>query len=314
MRHRLNAPLVAASLATTLAAATPALAWNNQGHMATGAIAYDALMRADPAVVQKVLALTAALPQRQRMDAAIAGLTGPARDRAVFEYLARWPDDIRRGPLDRPDWHYAVHIVSPGWTLIPYTAGKARQAYDGAMATLEDPRASARDKAIAIAWVMHLAGDTQQPLHAGNRLAFPDFPKSDRAGTIGYVRTAPGAPPRSLHDAWDGAADLPGADKPAADALTAKLEQRGLPPLGPVGPLRHGYDAAFRSWWRESYHLAVSVAYTGDALKEAPTPAKAPVLSQAYVDRARGLAEPRIRLGGLRAAASLAASLDPNAR
>jgi hypothetical protein len=309
MRHSLNALVLAASFA----AATPALAWNNQGHMATGAIAYDALMRSDPAVAQRILALTRTLPQRQRMDAALASLSGAARDRAVFEYLARWPDDIRHGPLDHPDWHYAVHIVSPGWTLIPFTAGKARLAYDGAMATLENPRASDRDKAIAIAWVIHLSGDTQQPLHAGNRLALPDFPRSDRAGTIGYVRTAPGAQPRSLHDAWDGAADLPGPEKPGADALAAKLEQRGLPPLGPVAPLRHGYDAAFRRWWRESYALAATVAYTGDALKEAPTPAKAPVLSQAYVDRARALAEPRIRLGGLRAAASLAAALDPNA-
>ena len=309
---RVHRRVVALSLAVALVVASPAAAWNNQGHMATGAVAYDALMRDDPAVVGQVLALTAALPQRERLDAAIAGLSGPARDRAVFEYLARWPDDIRGGPLDHPSWHYAVHIVSPGWTLIPFTAGRARQAYDQSMTTLEDTHASDRDKAIAIGWVMHLAGDIQQPLHAGNRLALPYFPKSDRAGTIGYVRTAPGARAWELHEAWDSAADLPLPDKAGADALAAQLEQGGLPSITPVSPLRSDPDAAFRQWWRESYDLAATVAYTGDALKETPTPADAPVLSAAYVERARAVADVRIRLGGLRIATSLAAALDPH--
>ncbi len=301
------------ALAAALALATPAGAWNNQGHMATGAIAYDILMRGDPAVVRRVLALAAALPQREVLERGVAGLTGTARDRMVFEYLARWPDDIRGGPFDHPEWHYAVHVVSPGWSLIPYTSGRARQAYDIAMAKLENPAVSPRDKAIAVAWVLHLCGDTQQPLHAGNRMAPPNFPKTDRAGTIGYVRNAPGSPPRSLHDAWDSAADFPGDERTGAARIAAKVEGPSPPRLGLVAPLRRDPDAAFRVWWKESYALARSVAYVGDALKESPTPAAAPVLSRAYQDRARAVAEPRIRLGGERAAVSLAAALDPRA-
>ena len=305
-RRRSSTALVLSAAA--LATAGPAAAWNAIGHMTTGATAYDVLQRDDPAAVRAVLALVSALPQQARMDTALQGLSGAMRDRMTFEYLARWPDDIRGGPLDHPDWHYAVHIVSPGWTLIPYTAGHARQAYDQAMATLEDPHASRLNKAIAVAWVMHLAGDIQQPLHAGNRLTLPDFPKSDRAGTIGWVRTAPDAPPRSLHDSWDSAADPPGSEAPAAAALTAKLEGRGVQ-LPAYTDLRHRYDAAFQTWWRESYHLAKTVAYTGDGLREAPKPAAAPVLSPAYRAEARQIAEMRIRLGGIRIATSLAAAI-----
>lgn len=282
--------------------------------MATGAIAYDILMRDDPAVVRRVLALVAALPQQQVLDRGVSGLSGPARNRMVFAYLARWPDDVRNGPLDHPDWHYAVHVVSPGWSLIPYTAGRARQAYDASMATLKRPEASARDQAIAVAWVLHLCGDMQQPLHAGNRMSLPAFPKSDRAGTIGYVRNAPGSPPRSLHDAWDSAADMPGDEKAGAIRIAAKVEIAGSAAMGSVAALRRDPDHAFGAWWKESYALAQSVAYVGDGLKESPSPSNAPVLSRDYQDRARRVAEPRIGLGGLRGAASLTAALDPRAR
>jgi hypothetical protein len=35
----------------------------------------------------------------------------------------------------------------------------------GADKTMRDPKASDADKAIAIAWFLHLAGDMHQPLH-----------------------------------------------------------------------------------------------------------------------------------------------------
>lgn len=304
---------LACGFAAALLAAPAAKAWNNQGHMSTGAIAYDVLMRADPAVVRTVVRLAAFLPERRALERGAAGLTGSARDRMIFEYLARWPDDVRRGPFDHPDWHYAVRVVSPGWSLIPYTAGRARQAYVSSLATLEKSAAPLRDRAVAVAWILHLCGDMQQPLHAGNRLSLPDFPGTDRAGTIGYVRTRPGAPPRSLHDAWDSAADLPQPEADGAAALAAELEGPAPPPLGSVAEVRRDPDAAFQAWWRESYALARSVAYVGDALREAPEPARAPVLSRAYLAEARAVAGPRIRLGGVRGAQSLAAALDPKA-
>ncbi len=104
-----------AAVAAVLGLAAPAAAWNAVGHMATGALAYDVLQTDDPGVVRAVLSLVPVLPQQGPMDAAVKGLSGPARDRMIFEYLARWPDDIRGGPLDHPDWHYAVHIVSPSY-------------------------------------------------------------------------------------------------------------------------------------------------------------------------------------------------------
>ena len=187
--------------------------------------------------------------------------------------------------------------------LIPYTAGRSRQAFDAAVKTVEDPAASRRDKAVALCWVMHLTGDMHQPLHAGHWLS-ARFPKSDRAGTIGYVRTAAGARPRSLHDAWDSAADLPGPELPAAARIAGGVEDARFRPYRDPA-LKTRYDAAMMSWTLESRSLAATDGYVGDALKETPSPADAPVLSAAYQARARAVANARLRMAGLRLAALL---------
>jgi hypothetical protein len=301
--------LLALATASSLLSASPAWSWNNQGHMATGAIVYDVLARSDPGALSYILAFAKFLPQRDRMDAALQGLAGSAHDRVLFEYLARWPDDVRGGPFDHPDWHYAVQVVTLRWGPLRFTVGKARQAYDASMATLQDPRASLRDKAIATAWIIHIVGDIHQPLHTATRLVAPDFAMTDRAGTSGFVRLEAGGEARTLHDAWDSAADLPGPEAAAADALAARLEEGGVISPAAVASSSGDYDALFREWWRESYALALSSTYAGEGRKEAPRPKDARLLSQAYQARARRIAEGRIRLSGWRAAASLVTAL-----
>ena len=88
---------LAASAAPMLAAA-PAFAWDNQGHMATGAIAYDTRMRQDPQVAAKVLAIMAHHPDRARFDRELGDASGATRDRLLLEYMARWPDDVGGTP------------------------------------------------------------------------------------------------------------------------------------------------------------------------------------------------------------------------
>lgn len=301
--------LFALVTALSLLGASPALCWNNQGHMATGAIAYDVLARSDPRTLNSILDFAKFLPQRERMDAALQGLAGSAYDRGVLEYLARWPDDVRGGPYDHPDWHYAVQVISLQWAPLHFTVGRARQAYDASMAALGNARTSPRDKAIAAAWILHIVGDIHQPLHTATRLVLPNFAMTDRTGVSGFVRLAPDGPARTLHDAWDGAADLPGPEAYAAETLARRLEGREV--MSPVAVTRWSddYDARFREWWRESYVLAVSSAYAGDGRKEASRPEDARLLSETYQARARHIAERRIRLSGWRAAESLMTAL-----
>ncbi|UAJ11326.1 S1/P1 nuclease [Glacieibacterium megasporae] len=283
------------AVALLAGSAAPVLAWNNQGHMATGAIAYDALSRDDPAAITQVLTLMRSHPDHVRFDAALGALTGADRDRRLFELMARWPDDIRGTGYDRPDWHYAVKVVS-GWTILrPLTFGKAVEVFDRQLAVARDPTAAAGLRALALCWVFHIAGDMHQPLHAGHRASWR-FPQTDRAGSIGWVRTAPGAKPVALHQFWDSAADLPGPETPAAEALALRAERAVGSAAAPAGG---SASSRFAAVVEQSRDLAASRAYRDAALDEAADANSGPVLSSSYQLDARRIAERRIGEAGL---------------
>ncbi len=296
------------AFAACLLAAGRAAAWNNQGHMAVGEIAYDQLVRQDPRLVGAVVQTVAYLPQRQVMDRALRGAWGPARDRLTFAYLARWPDDIRGGPLDHPTQHYRLRAVSPVGAILPLRNGDAETAYKAALTTLRDGRAAAVKRAVALAWVFHIVGDMQQPLHAGTWLSLR-FPATDRAGTAGYVKVSSSAPPRTLHDFWDSAADRPLPEEAGAQAIAAAVERAyprsGLPEL-------RADSLEFGVWADESARLARTRAYGGGTNLPGPTPASAEILSQPYVRQARDVAERRIAIGGYRLNDILIAVVPPS--
>ena len=295
-------PALAAALG--LASARPAAAWDNQGHMASGAIAYDLLSRRRPQEVRAVVVLMAAHPDRTRFDRELGATVGPARDRLLFEYMARWPDDARRTRFDRPDWHYALRIVSPAGAVLTFHNGRAEEAYLAQLAVAQDPRATPGDRAVALCWVMHLVGDMHQPLHAGHWMS-ARFPLTDRAGTIAWVRPGVGSAPMKLHAFWDRACDQPGGEVMAAGALASKAAAReaaaGAPAL-PAAP-----RTAFEGWAADSRRLALEVAYDGGRFEGAAAPKDAPVLTAAYLERAHDVGVRRIGEAGVRIAQVLSA-------
>jgi hypothetical protein len=277
------------ALAAILAAA-PAGAWSNQGHMASGAIVHDLLARDDPAAVGAIRRLMAAHPDRARFDAALGDLTGAARDQRLFELIARWADDVHDTPYAHPDWHQHLRVVA-GWRLFGgLRVEGAASAYARNLRILRDAKAAPADRAIALCWVVHIVGDMHQPLHAGHRMD-GDFPLTDRAGSIAWVRPAAGMPAITFHQFWDRAADRAGADAEAAEALARDVEAtvRLAPPPGD-----------FANWEDESATLAAGVAYRG--VEAAPDRAAAPVLPRVYVDAARSLSERRLGEAGVRMA------------
>jgi hypothetical protein len=293
--------LIAAAL---LLACAPVMAWNNQGHMATGAIAYDTLTRTDPAAVAAIVAIMRAHPDRARFDRVLGPLTGPARDRRLFELMARWPDDIRKTAYDRPEWHYDAKVVS-GWTWMPLRFGKATEQFNSQLTMVRDASAPAAARAMALCWVFHITGDMHEPLHAGHRLSWT-FPLTDRLGTIGWVRTRAGGAPVSFHEFWDSAADGAGPELAAAEDLALRSARA----VG-AGPVATGTAAArFNGWVAQSQNLAASAAYRGAALDESNAAATAPVLPAAYQQAALSLAEHRIGQGG-GAIAGVVAGLKP---
>lgn len=286
-------------LAVTFLIALPsaASAWSNQGHMATGAIAYDRLAASDPAAVHAIVAIMAKHPDAKRFERNLSGLTGRERERALFMWMARWPDDIRQGPWDRPKWHYYA-TAAGGWTAImPFHVGEANTAYAANLATARNGKASPADRAVALCWVFHITGDMQQPLHAGLRID-RHFLKSDRLGTVSWVRARPGGTPIELHQMWDHAVDrrLP---EPQGAAVIARLAE--AVPLSPEQRAMGSFDR----WFAESYALAKRRGYTADGMAATAAPADAPVVSGAYLKRLRALSLVRVAQGGERLAGVL---------
>jgi hypothetical protein len=130
------------------------------------------------------------------------------------------------------------------------------------------------------------------------------FPKTDRAGTIAYVRWSPGGPTVDLHDFWDGVPNRPGGREAGSEALAASVEVAHPRPAG--GGLGPDPYKAFQGWERESWELAKAVGYQEGKLVTGRTRAEAPVLPAGYWARARGVAELRVAMAGYRLADVLA--------
>lgn len=311
----LKSIILGACAAASLALApAEALAWSNQGHMITGAMAYDDLAAHDPALVAQVEQIMADHPDKARFEVGLKGLTGEARARRLFELMARWPDDARGGAYDHPSWHYWLRLVpstgdpakAPA-ALLAMTTGEAPEAYALSLVTVRDAFAPPAERAVALCWLFHLAGDIQQPLHAGHLIS-GRFPLSDRAGGADFIKASPSAMPMNLHEYWDDAIGGDNDDDANVEARRVALDARW--PRDKLSELDGRADGvAFHVWADESLKLARDMAYEGGAFEGAAAPKDAPVLTQAYVGMVRELGGRRVALGGYRIADGVRAAL-----
>src|SRR5262245_36936232 len=161
--------------------------------MAIAAITYADLQQSSPAVITKVMGLLKRHPHYQRWMTSINLLPLEEQEMAVFMRAARWPDEIRGRPeFDRPEHHYINMPLKPeGQTDTVKNKEPLKQniaaAFEQNFKVLKDARLSDEQRAIAICWLFHLAGDVHQPLHTSTFFT-TDFPQGDRGGTRFYVR------------------------------------------------------------------------------------------------------------------------------
>ena len=146
---------------------------------------------------------------------------------------ARWPDDARGTLYDHPTWHYADRpIASDGAHAPDVTSGQAIEALQLNFLEASDAKAPAADRAIALCWVMHLAGDIHQPLHTAS-IYSKTYPQGDAGGTQQFIQDPDTRQVESLHWFWDDrvekSADVRTIEANAADlrkALPARVVER----------------------------------------------------------------------------------------
>ncbi|MCC6925213.1 S1/P1 nuclease [Novosphingobium sp.] len=310
MRRLRRALASAAALGLALVAGSgPALGWSQPTHQVTGAIAWQDLRQNHPAELAELLSLIRQHQDYPRFERHFAALAPEAQQRALFEVLGRWPDDIRGGPEDHPDWHYQLRVVSGRTWLWRFENGNAAFGFGHNYTKLANPCASAAERAKAIGWLIHIIGDVQQPLHAGHQMTSV-YSATDRSGQLAFVKR-PNGKVTDLHQFWDGTLEDSGVTLPTgetnwADALTKAWPRTRLPhELTRRGETR----MQFYSFLDESAILARLVAYQGTYLQGSPDPARAPMVSQAEQDRAITIAQRRIATGGYRIADLLAQAI-----
>ena len=250
-------------LALMLAAvSTPALAWGPEGHQIVAAIAARELT---PNARAKVGAL----------------LGGDADALMVLD--ASWADEIRDARPETAPWHFVdIEIGSGGYNLVRDCAANncvvAQILRDEHI--LSDPRASAPDKAEALRFLIHFAGDLHQPLHAADR--------HDDGG--GKVMLRWRNKRLSLHQMWD---------RDVVEALGRDSVQIGVQIDSQLSPqqkaqIRAGAPA---DWANESFGMAANEIY-------AKLPAGKRVVDD-YPDRESAVARLQLARAGLRLAAIL---------
>jgi hypothetical protein len=166
------------------------------------------------------------------------------------------------------------------------------EAFRRAEATLRDPRAPATARADALRWLVHLAGDLHQPLHAGDG--------RDRGGNDLALRVRNRRQPTQLHRVWD------------ADVVEPIVKRRG-PERAARELLARASPAALAAWaaqrdpaaWAEESSREARAIYR--ELETTPGDRdRAPLRTWDY-ERAQ---RPRAEAALLRAGVRLAAVLD----
>ncbi len=210
---------------------SPAGAWHHAGHRLTAEIAFDLL---NPEQQRHVTQILRAHPRFRQDFAALMAqevADGNADDAArwIFAHAANWPDQVAeidewvRRKYHRSTWHYInlpVFLTEEDQTEL---TGKLEQnvsmefepplrrdlnivqALKGNLLVWRDESASDADKALALCWILHLAGDLHEPLHTVALFSSAHFPGGDRGGNLIDIKRAQGV--TNLHAVWDGLAN-----------------------------------------------------------------------------------------------------------
>ena len=304
-----------AMAACLLAAAPPARAWDDFGHMEVAAVAFP---RLTAAARRRIAALLQRNPSYANW---IVGARQADRDRVAFLRAATWADAIKSDRAYKDDepsgptaaqnlgygdllrhkyWHYIDRPFSPdGTPLVPARTPNAATQIALFRAVLAAPGGDDGLKSYDLTWLLHLVGDIHQPLHCVSRFD-EDAPGGDDGGNKVKItgntapaicddpRYCPFGPPGELHAFFDvltGQSYCIGAVEAAAATLPR--------PTASQVPI-----ADETAWVAEGFALARSRIYVAPiGVGAGPFP-----IDAAYQSAAAALARERISLAGARLA------------
>lgn len=273
--------LVFAAIAGFLACAPSASGWDLFGHHVVGAIAWEGME--EPTRRAVVELLLQAPP-----DSDLPRLLPPGprsfdvRARELFIKAQGWADLVRdevwsrrKERYDHPSWHY----VNRFWTSTPSgprrleekgTLGELLTRLESSKDDVKDSGLPPAERAIALAWVLHLVGDVHQPLHSSGRVTSLE-PDGDRGGNDFGLEDEESP---NLHAFWDSILKRSRRQRHSESYLAwvsrvaAELSSRHRPD-GLAGEVANG---SVDDWSRSSAAIAMTTAYPDSLAREAAPP------------------------------------------
>jgi hypothetical protein len=265
----------AAILVIALVLPQSVLAWNGTGHRLVASIAWDNL---SDTARKNIVQLMLKAPKGNCLRELFKSSDG---DREFFVEAATWPDILRGGKgvpaqctnLHKPEWHFKDRFWSgfSGDSQNPPKDLNRPLAKVNAVERLEMFRpfvngtGKVGDRAMDVAWILHLVGDIHQPLHTSGRVTATEQ-NGDGGGNTFFVgptmiikgkKVTP-----KLHGFWDNIVDNAEPRKPNEGnvsyikRLTEKFESDF-----PKSHFTNLQPAQFDKWAIESLRKAQQNAY-----------------------------------------------------
>ncbi len=289
-------------------------AWDDTGHKLTTYIAWEQMSPPTRAKAFKIL-----MSAPEDSDLSVFYLqdsrSAAAKQRELFMIASTWADIVRDrdfknryAKYHKGDWHYADtlwRVTADGKVDVlenfAEPKGKAVEQLFAFDKLLRDAAASDADKAIALAWILHLGGDIHQPLHTSGRVTETE-PKGDQGGNLFLLSTkdATGDERLNLHWFWDSII------KRNIPRFYDACDSDYLPPIAqeimkkyPAANMQNRLKSGqFDQWQQEGFQIASTKLYPSSlTIGEAP--------SEIYKKMAFEIAQEQIALAGYRMGAML---------
>ncbi len=293
--------------------ASNVLAWDDTGHKITTYIAWQQMSAAARENAIKVL-MSAPEDSDLSVFYPAGSRSKEAKQLELFMIASTWSDIVRdrNFKVRNEKYHHGTwHYLDTFWRDAngrPEIVSELKPDDENAVERLfffdkllRDSSKGNDEKAIALAWILHVGGDIHQPLHCSGRVTDVE-PKGDQGGNLFDLtpKDTPREKRENLHYYWDSiiTKSVPrqndACDYDYIPSVANKIMKK-FPAAKMTERLKLG---KFDEWQQEGYQLAIKEVYA-NGLKRFETP------SASYQKRALQISNEQLALAGYRLGAML---------
>jgi hypothetical protein len=252
-----------------------ALAWNSTGHKIIASISYQNLN----------------YNTRKQIDNLTKYLDHYQSGYQRFVYLSSWADHAGAAKYPKTlSWHFIDNpFVDSDFHGKKPTLNQANviSAIKKEEKILKSKTATPKQKATALAFLIHLVGDIHQPLHCINHFS-KKFPHGDQGGNLVVIDATT---QMNLHAYWDNGLGLFTKLKDQKTQTITKIATQFSTTYSENYFQGTDENLDIKTWATESYNLAVNFAYKVDTIPK-----------QNYQTEGQEIVKTRLVLAGLRLA------------